>query len=101
MDTGNVLLDLKEIGPSIRFSVFPDSTNCGGEDALFGLLIKKSGKYGRYCPNARAYHLEKQNLRFDEFAARGEALLRTCDLLGLDKEAMKREMMSWVFPKKS
>jgi hypothetical protein len=96
MDTGNVLLDRMFLSEGVVFSPFADTTNAGGEDALFGLQLNQTYQ-GRFCSTARAYHLEKEKLRFDEFSSRAEALLRSCELLHLSKEDLKREMMSWAY----
>jgi hypothetical protein len=101
IDTGNVLFDMYGINlrseNKFRFNVFDDSLNCGGEDTLMSLLLRKYGLVGRFMPWAVSYHLEKPQSAFSELTARGEMLLRACDQLGLDKDLLKKGFAPWVF----
>ncbi len=96
-DTGNCLMDLNLISEHhILFSVFWDSVNSGGEDTIFALQCQKHGLKAYYSPSAWAFHLEKPDVRFNEFAARGEMILRACDVLGLDKSSLANAFMPWL-----
>jgi hypothetical protein len=97
-DTGNMFLKMSVVNANkLRFTVFEDSLNSGGEDTIFGLRCKKAGLDAWFIPSAVAYHLEKPQVNFSEFAARGEMVLRTCDLLDLDKTYLKKTFMPWLF----
>lgn len=96
MDTGNVLLNLPALATrNLWFSKFEQSFNSGGEDTLMGLHCHKERAYGYFSPLALAIHLEKPVINFNEFAARGEMLLRACERLGIDKAGLK-EFMPWL-----
>lgn len=98
IDTGNVLLNVDLMNThKLRFKVFDDSINCGGEDTLMALLMRKKGLVGRFMPWAYSFHLEKPKPAFDELTARGEMLLRACDQLGLDKDLLKKGFAPWCF----
>lgn len=97
IDTGNVLFNMKLIKDRFRFSVFDDSLNCGGEDTLMALLLRKNGLIGRFMPWAVSFHLEKPNPVFEELTTRGEMLLRACDQLGLDKDLLRKGFAPWVW----
>ena len=101
MDTGNVLIDCEAVnGKKIKFQMFDQSTNSGGEDTLFALECQHKGLQGLYAPAAVGYHLEKEKVNFGEFAARGEMLLRVCEQRRYSKELVaefKKAMMPWVF----
>lgn len=105
IDTGNVVFDMKKMNGNTeasnfrgyRFDVFKDSANCGGEDTLMALRLRKDGLVGRFMPWAVSFHLEKEKPKFDEIRARGEMLLRVCDSLGLDKELLKKGFAPWAF----
>jgi hypothetical protein len=102
IDTGNAFLNLQRIHEKeIRFSLFDDSLNSGGEDTLFGLQCYKAELTGLFVPRACGYHLEKPTVNFGEFAARGEMLLRACDLLEIDKAALRNSgFMPWLWESK-
>jgi len=102
IDTGCVLLDMEKVHGVCSFKLYSDSVNSGGEDTVFAMQCLKKGWHGRFCPNAVSYHLEKENARFNEFAARGEMVLRVAQLLQLDEETvdkLKHEFMPWLFNK--
>lgn len=85
MDTGNVLIHVHNTkAKKIRFSHFGRSYNAGGEDTLFALLCHRAGLLGFFHTRADSFHLEKPEVRFGEFAARKNMLLRECELLGID-----------------
>lgn len=89
LDTGNCLIN-HIVGRKYRFSVFPDSANCGGEDTLFSLRLRNDGIDLWHCLSAISYHLEKPlSSCFSEFEARRESLLRACDVLGINKSLLK------------
>lgn len=101
IDTGNVMLNIEKVARlGTRFKIFEDSVNSGGEDTLFALYGIKRGGNVRLMPWAVAYHLEKPNVRFNEFAARGEMISRAMDALNMGpelKEKMRPEMMAWIW----
>lgn len=102
IDTGCVLFNMPLVFDSCVFNYFGTSTNSGGEDTVFAMQCLKEGWHGRFNPNAVSYHLEKENARFNEFAARGEMVLRAADLMKLDTETLtklKGEFMPWLFNK--
>ena len=103
MDTGNVLLDVLRIREKgVKFSLFKDSTNCGGEDTLFAMSLYHAGYEVLFSPWAKSEHLEKPVVRFNEDAARCEAVSRSMDALGMSpdlKAKMKTALMPWVFKK--
>lgn len=100
-DTGNLLIHTHLVqSHGIRFSLFEDSTNCGGEDTLFALECWHNKRRGIYAPAAVAFHLEKEKINFSEFAARAEMLLRVSEQRGYSKELvdkMKAACMPWEF----
>lgn len=102
MDTGNVLLSVDYLRKfNIWFDKFGMSYNSGGEDTLMGLHCNHLNAYGFFCPTAVAIHLEKppSNSNFGEFAARGEMLLRTCELLEISTQGLPKEFMPFIQPK--
>ena len=105
LDTGNVLLNVEALRTNgLRFQMFPDSTNCGGEDTLMAMQIYVKGGEVRGSPWAVSLHLEKPEVRFNEFSARGELIQRSMDQLGMSpelKEAMRPEMMPWCWQKEN
>ena len=89
LDTGNCLLHVPTVS-RFKFSVFPDSTNCGGEDTLYSLLLRSDGIDIWHCLSALSWHLEKPlNNCFSEFEARRESLLRACDVLRINKSLLE------------
>ena len=95
-DTGNLLIDVLNIRANgIKFEAFAKSWNCSGDDSLFALLCHKEDLKGYFRTRADSYHLEKPNVRFNEFAARKTMLLRECELLGLDETQLKN-VLPWL-----
>lgn len=93
LDTGNVLLNVEAMrAKGLTFNPFKESFNSGGEDTLMGMRMNGAGLYGFFCPNAASVHLEKPMPAFNEFAARGELLLRSLNVLGLDTGPMDEFM---------
>jgi hypothetical protein len=93
LDTGNCILNvqkIKEVG--IKFRQFPDQFNPSGDATTVSLALNKAGLKGFFVPAAVAYHLEKPNGGFNEFEARGEMLLRLCEVKGYDKSILKNWM---------
>lgn len=77
MDTGNCFLNIPLLRKhGIRFTLYDDSVNCGGEDTLFAMECANLKLQAYFVPSAQSYHLEKENLNFSEFAARAEMILR-------------------------
>lgn len=98
LDTGNTLLNVIQIkNAGCTFRQFPDQGNPSGDATTFSLVLAKAGLSGIFVPSARAYHLEKPGPGFNEFEARKEMLLRTCDLKGLDKGILYRYWMPGTF----
>lgn len=101
LDTGNVFFDVELLAKhNLRFSVFPDSTNCGGEDTLMAMQCYDNGLEVRFCPWAKSEHLEKPDVRFKEDAARCEAVSRSMDVLGMDnklKAQLQKCLMAWAW----
>lgn len=96
LDTGNVVFNVRKLRVAgIRFSVYEKSYNAGGEDTLFALMSNKAGLQGYFRTRADAIHLEKPEIRFNEFAARKTMLLRDCQIQGIDP-AEVQDMMPWV-----
>lgn len=96
LDTGNVVLNVHPlIRDGVSFNPFPKSFNSGGEDTLFALQCNQKGHQGYFRTRADAFHLEKPQVRFGEFAARKTALLRECELLGIPTHRIEG-MMPWV-----
>lgn len=94
LDTGNVLFNVELIREKgCRFRLFEDSRNPSGDATTFSLTLDKAGVRGRFCPSAVAYHLEKPGGGFNEFEARAEMLLRTCDVKGFDKQIVEEYFM--------
>ena len=88
-DTGNCLF-YTPICKNFKFSVFPDSANCGGEDTLYSLVLRSKGYSIWHSLAALGYHLEKPSRDcFSEFESRKEQLLRACDVLGLNKSLLQ------------
>lgn len=84
MDTGNVILNLDVCkNNGLRFSMFPDSANAGGEDTLFAAKVKSLGLKAFAVPTAIAFHLEKPKAVFNEFEARKELIKRSKQCLGI------------------
>lgn len=102
-DTGNILINIPLIrSKQLRFSQFECSTNSGGEDTIFALECGKAGLKAFFVPSAQAIHLEKEQVNFNEFAARAEMVLRVCDLRGYSEEQvkhLKEAFMPWTFRK--
>ena len=96
-DTGNVFFDVERIKKeNIRFNLFGESYNCGGEDTLFAVQCYSYGLNGKYVPDAIAYHLEKEQVAFNEFAARKEMVKLACEKLEIDPEPFMAEIMPFV-----
>lgn len=99
LDTGNVVLHVERIrAKGCRFQLFDtdDRYNPSGDATTFSLVLNKAGLSGMFIPSARAYHLEKPDGGFNEFHARGEMLLRLCDVKGFDKGIVKQYWMPEV-----
>ena len=81
MDTGNALFDISTIRKhGLRFYSMKDSYNSGGEDTLFAMECANLKLKGFFVPSAKAYHLEKEKLNFNEFDARKEMIVRVAEL---------------------
>jgi hypothetical protein len=94
LDTGNCLLRLQPIkDKGCMFRQFPDQANPSGDATTFSLVLAKAGLKGMFVPSAAAYHLEKPGGGFNEFQARYEMLLRTCDVKGFDKSIINKYWM--------
>ena len=94
LDTGNVLFYLPPIkAQGCKFRQFPDQANPSGDATTFSLVLDRAGLSGRFVPSARAYHLEKENGGFNEFEARREMLLRTCEVKSFDKQIVQDYFM--------
>jgi hypothetical protein len=94
LDTGNVLFFMPLLRANkCTFRQFEDHTNCSGDATTFWLQLAAKNLIGYFVPSAAVYHLEKKGGAFNEFAARGEMLLRLCDLKGWDKELLKKHWM--------
>lgn len=90
LDTGNCFLFLKPIrAAGVTFRQFADQFNPSGDATTFSLALDKAGLSGHFIPAAIAYHLEKPGGGFNEFEARGEMLLRTCEVKEFDKQIVK------------
>jgi hypothetical protein len=102
-DTGNVLINLPLVrSKDIRFTVFEESLNSGGEDTIFALECGHAGLTAYFVPSAHAFHLEKPVVNFNEHAARAEMVLRVADLRGYSGEQMdyvRKIFMPWCFEK--
>lgn len=96
-DTGNLLLDIESLRahPKARFQVFKKAFNSSGDDTLFALMCHKEGLHGFFRTDADSYHLEKPGVRFNEFTARKNMLLRECELLGIDPAKLD-SMLPWL-----
>jgi hypothetical protein len=98
LDTGNVFFKLAPIRKAkCTFRQFPDSRNPSGDATTFSLVLAKAKLTGMFVPSALAYHLEKPGKGFNEFEARAEMLLRTCDVKGLDKGIVRRYFMPKIW----
>lgn len=96
LDTGNVFLApdmIKKLG--VTFRQFDEQFNPSGDATTFSLALAKAGLVGYFVPSAIAYHLEKPGGGFNEFEARGEMLLRLCDVKGYDHQIVR----DWWMPK--
>ena len=93
-DTGNVLINAPLcVKSGITFEPFKENTNSGGEDTLFAVqCIAKNPKGGKFATRADSYHLEKPSVRFGEFAARKQLVMREAQLMGLSPETTKNMM---------
>ncbi len=102
-DTGNLLINVPVVvRHQILFAIFPESANSGGEDTLFALECRHKGLVAYMVPSAQSFHLEKPIVRFDEYKARAEMILRVADLRGYAKTDMakvKEAFMAWTFKK--
>jgi hypothetical protein len=100
-DTGNIVFDMEQLNAhNIRFSVFPESVNSGGEDTIFALECRHQGLEAYMIPSAQSFHLEKPKVNFSEHAARAEMVLRAAQVRGYSGKHMdyvKRVLMPWVF----
>lgn len=95
-DTGNLLINVSNIRRhSIRFEHYEYAFNSSGDDTLFALLCKKAGLMGFFSTRADSFHLEKPNVRFNEFAARKNMLLAQCKLEDIDPSFL-RSMLPWL-----
>ena len=84
-DTGNLLIHVPNvITKGVKFQVFDEKWNAGGEDTLFALMCQKAGLTGWFSTRADSFHLEKESVRFGEFAARKAMLKREAELLCLE-----------------
>lgn len=93
LDTGNVLLNVTAMRKEkLRFDVFEHGFNAGGEDTLMGMRMNQLDLFGFFCTQAKSVHLEKPNPVFNEFAARGEAIMRSAELLRVDIAPMTEFM---------
>jgi hypothetical protein len=100
LDTGNCLLNVTSIrNARVTFRQFPDQLNCSGDGTTFWLALEHAGLVGYFVPSAVAYHLEKPGGGFNEFNARGEMLLRLCDVKGWNKESLRKYWMPSVLGK--
>lgn len=98
LDTGNVLFCVSVIREAgCKFRQFEDSLNPSGDATTYSLVLAKAGLHGYFCPAAIAYHLEKPNGGFNEFHARGEMLLRMCEVKGFDKNIVKKYFMPAIW----
>ncbi len=94
LDTGNVVFNLAPIkAKGLKFRQFVDQANPSGDATTFSLVLDHAGLFGVFVPSARAYHLEKDGGGFNEFEARREMLLRTCDAKGFDKGVVNQYFM--------
>ena len=90
-DTGNMLINLPLVrSKKIRFSLFDESTNSGGEDTLFAMECRHRGTSAYIIPSAQSYHLEKPMVNFGEAAARVEMVLRCAELRGYNPELIAK-----------
>jgi len=95
-DTGNLLISVTRVrGDNIRFQAFAKSWNCSGDDSLFAIMCHANGLHGFFRTRADSYHLEKPNVRFNEFAARKTMLLRECELLKVDPKCLET-VLPWL-----
>jgi hypothetical protein len=101
MDTGNCLINLSAIrGKKIRFQMFDESTNCGGEDTLFALACNHAGLTAYFVPSAQSFHLEKPRINFGEDAARAEMVMRAIESKrwGMaSKQLAKKSLFPWLW----
>lgn len=99
-DTGNIFIDMDCIRKNgIKFNQFSESLNSGGEDTIFALECGLKDLEAWIVPSARSYHLEKEQVNFNEFAARGEMVLRVCELREYKKEQvdyLKKVFFPWL-----
>jgi hypothetical protein len=102
-DTGNVVIPVAHIRErGIRFQLFEESLNSGGEDTLFALECNKADLTGFIAPCATSFHLEKPVVRFNEHSARAEMVLRAAEVRGYKKEAMdyvRKSFFPWLWGK--
>jgi hypothetical protein len=99
-DTGNMLFNMEVVRQhDLRFSLFEESMNSGGEDTLFALETRHRDLKAFFVPSAQAFHLEKPVVNFNEFAARAEMVLRVADLRGYKGEHLdyvRKVFMPWL-----
>lgn len=93
-DTGFMLLNVPLIIKNgIKFVTNSIHANSGGEDTIFGAQCGSKGLEGYIIPSARAWHLDKAQIRFTQDAARTEAVMRTLDSLNI---AYPELPLSWT-----
>lgn len=99
-DTGNCLINVALVRcAGIRFNVFAESVNSGGEDTIFALECGHHKLQAFIVPSAQAFHLEKPTVNFGEHAARAEMVLRVAELRGYAGEHMeyvRKIFMPWL-----
>lgn len=95
-DTGNLLINVGVVrSAGVQFQQFDKEFNSSGDDTLFALDCHAHGLLGFFRTSADSYHLEKEGVRFDEFTARKNMILRACELKGYDKTKLG-SMLPWL-----
>lgn len=96
-DTGNLFLNIENLHakPKARFQVFKKAYNSSGDDTLFALMCQNEGLSGYFRTDADSFHLEKPGVRFNEFTARKNMLLRECEILKIDPKKLD-SMLPWL-----
>jgi hypothetical protein len=83
LDAGNCVLNVPALTRyGLRFSLFEDSENSGGEDTIFAAKVRTKLN-GWAVPSAQSVHLEKPAPFFTEIAARKELVKRSKQCLGI------------------
>jgi hypothetical protein len=93
IDTGNIVYNVEElrsleVDPKpLKFTTHKDHFNAPGEDTMFAIQALARGYPLLFSPYSRGHHFDKpqEERNWSVFEATREAVLRTCNALGIDE----------------